>query len=159
MPLWFRKERMWSSHSTISNSGEPYEVKVSRTARREGGAARLLPIPVKPQLIDIAEVILPRSRGTTSPKRRIDAGKHGLRGTPHLRPIGLPHNPLECGLPLYDGRVAVGRRRLHTPGWAILGGIARIVWGIPPGPRAGWPCNRNRSALLRMATRDRVVSL
>ena len=30
MPLWFRKERMLSSHRTISCSGEPDDAKVSR---------------------------------------------------------------------------------------------------------------------------------
>ena len=45
MPLWSRKGKDWLCHSTISNSGEPYEAKVSRTDRRGEGAARLLPTP------------------------------------------------------------------------------------------------------------------
>jgi hypothetical protein len=31
-----------------------------------------------------------------SSKRRVDTGHHGLSGTPHLSPIGLPRNPMEC---------------------------------------------------------------
>src|SRR5437764_8343329 len=44
MPLWFRKERQLSSHRTISYSGEPDAVKVSRPVRRRGRAARPFPI-------------------------------------------------------------------------------------------------------------------
>src|SRR5215471_17034749 len=38
MPLWSRKGKDWLCHSTISNSGEPYEAKVCAAGR---GAASL----------------------------------------------------------------------------------------------------------------------
>src|SRR6266566_7821056 len=35
-----------------------------------------------------------RSRHTT--KHYVETGNHGVSGSPHLRTIGLPRNPMEC---------------------------------------------------------------
>src|SRR4029453_12804527 len=32
-----------------------------------------------------------------SSKHRVDTGHHGVSCAPHLRPIGPPRNPMECG--------------------------------------------------------------
>ena len=67
-------------------------------ARAVGGKGQIpSDLVVKSQPIDIAEVIFHRSGEKTSSKRRVDTGKHGLSGSPHLRTIGLPRNPMECG--------------------------------------------------------------
>jgi hypothetical protein len=52
---------------------------------------------VKSQRIDIAKVILVLIRRKTVSARCVTTGNHGLSGSPHLRIIGLPRNPMECG--------------------------------------------------------------
>jgi hypothetical protein len=53
---------------------------------------------VKSQRIDIARVILVLIRGKTVSARCVTTGNHGLSGSPHLRIIGLPRNPMECAI-------------------------------------------------------------
>ena len=37
------------------------------------------------------------NQAQTSSKRRVETGNQGVSCSPHLRSIGLPLNPMECG--------------------------------------------------------------
>src|SRR5712691_8123354 len=100
------------------------------------GACEKYQIPpdlvVKYQPLDIAEVILSLIRRQTSSKRCGETGNHGLSCSPHLRTIGLPLNPMECGL-------ACGRRHIAAVSRSFPVDLRVSVSSSSPLLLARWP--------------------
>jgi hypothetical protein len=53
---------------------------------------------VKFQTVDIVEVIWALMGCRSSPQSCVAKGNQGASCSPQLRPLGLPLNPLECGI-------------------------------------------------------------
>src|SRR6516225_5416687 len=106
MPLWSRKGKDWLCHSTISNSGEPYEAKVSRTDRRGEGAARLLPTPADSQSLTVPGVCRSSSSRFWVLTLRLRSGP--FEGPAIVKPPALPEDTYVC-------RACSNARRVQVP--------------------------------------------
>jgi hypothetical protein len=53
---------------------------------------------VKTQVVDIVALFHNCADGLTLFKRHGETGNHGVSGFHHLRPIGPPLNPMDCGI-------------------------------------------------------------
>src|SRR5262245_59949790 len=74
----------------------------SRTGERLGGGFRWRGgrqggrTPAVEKAVGFSSTLLPLSRDQTSSKRCVATGKQRVSGSQHVRPMGLPRNPMEC---------------------------------------------------------------
>src|SRR5262245_36293447 len=86
----------WTDGLYLLQMAQSLTISVSAEAGLVRTCQMLPELVVESQVIDIAEIIYRESGDQTPSKRCVETGSQGLRGSLHLKLIGLPLNPMEC---------------------------------------------------------------